>query len=147
MKGATFTLAGLIFARTGIAQDFPPGVLLLSRVKTNINDELRLLTTISCLETVQREHQAAKGKMRLLDTIRLEVLTNGDKELFASPGDWKFSENHPMTYAGSGTLGNGLFGPYLNKFWSAVASPASTGRRGSRWASSGELRLPNAAAD
>jgi hypothetical protein len=115
MKRATFTLAGLIFAWTGIAQDFPPGVLLLSRVKTHINEELHLLTAISCLETVQREHQAAKGKMRPLDTIRLEVLTNGDKELFASPGDRKFSENHPMSYAGSGTLGNGLFGPYLKQ--------------------------------
>jgi hypothetical protein len=40
MKRATFTLAGLIFAWTGIAQDLPPGVLLLSRVKTHINDKL-----------------------------------------------------------------------------------------------------------
>lgn len=113
MKRATFTLAGLIFVWTGVAQDLPPGVLLLSRVKTHINEELHRLTTISCLQTVQREHQAPKGKMRPLDTIRLEVLTNGDKELFASPGDRKFSENHPMSYAGSGTLSNGLFGPYL----------------------------------
>ena len=104
MKRATFTLAGLIFVWTGVAQDLPPGVLLLSRVKTHINEELHRLTTISCLQTVQREHQAPKGKMRPLDTIRLEVLTNGDKELFASPGDRKFSENHPMSYAGSGTL-------------------------------------------
>jgi hypothetical protein len=115
MKRATFTLAGLISAWTGIAQDLPPGVLLFSRVRTHINEELHVLTTISCLETVQREHQAARGKMRPLDTIRLEVLTNGDKELFASPGDRKFSENHPMSYAGSGTLGNGLFGPYLKQ--------------------------------
>ena len=57
--------------------------------------------------------QQSKGKMRPLDTIRLEVLTNGDQELFASPGDRKFSEQHPLTYAGSGMLGNGLFGPYL----------------------------------
>ena len=113
MKRATLTLASLISAWTGLAQDLPPAVLLLSRVRTHINEELHLLTTISCLETVQREHQAAKGKMRPLDTIRLEVLTNGDKELFASPGDRRFSENHPMSYAGSGTLGNGLFGPYL----------------------------------
>jgi len=115
MKRATLTLASLISAWTGIAQDLPPGVLLLSRVRTHINEELYLLTTISCLETVQREHQAAKGTMRPLDTIRLEVLTNGDKELFASPGGRKFSENHPMSYAGSGTLGNGLFGPYLKQ--------------------------------
>ena len=51
--------------------------------------------------------------MRPLDTVRLEVLTNGVKELFASPGDRKFSERHPISYAGSGMLGNGLFGLYL----------------------------------
>jgi hypothetical protein len=80
---ATLTLAGLIFTGAVIAQDLPPGVLLLSRVKNHINEEMRVLGTITCLETVQREHQAAKGKMRPLDTVRLEVLTNGDKELFA----------------------------------------------------------------
>jgi hypothetical protein len=53
--------------------------------------------------------------MRPLDTIRLEVLTNGGKELFASPGDRKFSENHPMSYAGSGALSDGLFGSYLKE--------------------------------
>ena len=115
MKRATLTLAGLIFTVTAIAQDLdlPPGVLLLSRVESHFNEELQRLGTITCLETVQREHQAAHGKMRPLDTVRLEVLTNGDKESFASPGDRKFSENHPMSYAGSGALGTGLFGPYL----------------------------------
>jgi hypothetical protein len=49
-----------------------------------------------------------------LDTVRLEVLTDGHKELFASPGDRKFSEQHPISYAGSGVLGTGFFGPYLN---------------------------------
>ena len=51
--------------------------------------------------------------MRPLDTVRLEVLTNGQKELYASPGARKFSELQPMSYVGSGTLGNGLFGLYL----------------------------------
>ena len=48
--------------------------------------------------------------MHRLDTIRLEVLTNGDKELFASPGEARFSERHPMTYAGGGLLGDGMLG-------------------------------------
>jgi hypothetical protein len=51
--------------------------------------------------------------LRPLDTIRLEVLSNGDKEFFASPGERRFSEQHPFSYAASGMLGNGLFGPYL----------------------------------
>lgn len=113
MRRATLTLAVLIFTLAVIAQDLPPGVLLLSRVKNHFNEELQRLGTITCLETVQREHQAAKGKMRPLDAVRLEVLTNGDKEFFAPPGGRKFSENHPISYAGSGALGDGLFGPYL----------------------------------
>jgi hypothetical protein len=53
--------------------------------------------------------------MRPLDTVRLEVLTNGNKELFASPGDRKFSEDHPGKYVGSGALADGIFGPYLKE--------------------------------
>jgi len=113
MRRATLTLAGLIFTGAVIAQDLPPGVFLLSQAKNHLNEDLQRLRTITCLETVEREHQAAKGKMRPLDSVRLEVLTNGDKELFASPGGRKFSENHPISYAGSGALGDGLFGPYL----------------------------------
>jgi hypothetical protein len=107
-------LAGLIITRMACPQELPPGVLLLSRIENHIKDEFQRLVTVSCLETVQREAQRPRAKMmRPLDTIRLEVLTNGDQELFASPGDRKFSEQHPLTYAGSGMLGNGLFGPYL----------------------------------
>jgi hypothetical protein len=114
MTRATFTLAaGLIFASVVLSQDLPPGVLLLSRVKNHTKEELRLLSNISCLETVQREYQPPRGKMQPLDTVRLEVLINGEKELFASPGDRKFSEQQPISFAGSGMLGNGLFGLYL----------------------------------
>jgi hypothetical protein len=113
MTRAAFTPAVLIFAGMAVAQDLPPGVLLLSRVKNHIQEELQRLTRVSCLETVWREQQPPHGKMRPLDTVRLEVLTYGDKELFASPGDRKFSPQHPLTYAGSGMLADGLFGPYL----------------------------------
>jgi hypothetical protein len=115
MRRAPSPLAiGLMLAGAAIAQDLPPEILLLSRVKNHIREELQRLPNISCLETVQREYQPPRGKMRSLDTVRLEVLTDGRKELFASPGDRKFSERHPITYAGSGMLGNGLFGLYLS---------------------------------
>ena len=113
MKQRALVVAGIFFAGMALAQDLPPGVLLLSRVKNHMREELQRLTTISCLETVTREYQPAKGKMRPLDTVRLEVLTNGDKEIFASPGGRKFFADHPFSYVGSGMLGNGLFGPYL----------------------------------
>jgi hypothetical protein len=109
MTRATFTLAaGLIFASVVLSQDLPPGVLLLLRVKNHTKEELRLLSNISCLETVQREYLPPRGKMQPLDTVRLEVLINGEKELFASPGDRNFSERQPISFAGSG-----IFGLYL----------------------------------
>jgi hypothetical protein len=48
-----------------------------------------------------------------LDTIHLEILSDGKQELYASPGDRRFAPDHPITYAGSGVLGNGVFGLYL----------------------------------
>ena len=96
-----------------IAQDLPPEVLLLSRVKNHFKEELPQLENISCLETIEREHQPPKGKMRPLDTVRLEVLFNGAKELFASPGGRKISGEPPISYVGSGMLGDGIFGMYL----------------------------------
>ena len=108
-------VVGLILAAAAFAQDLPPEVLLLSRVRRHIQEELQRLPNISCLETVQREHKPARGKAEPLDTVRLEVLTNGHKELFASPGDRKFSEQHPISYAGSGVLGDGFFGVYLKE--------------------------------
>ncbi len=115
MRRLMFFIAGFLSAGAVSAQELPPGALLLSRVKSHLNEELRRLTTISCVETVHREEQPPRGKMRPLDTVRLEVLTNGQKELYASPEGRKFSEREPMSYVGSGMLGNGLFGLYLGE--------------------------------
>ena len=145
MKQAALVVVGVILAGQAITQDLPPGVLLLSRVKAHMRDELQRLATISCVETVEREHQPPKGKMQPLDTIRLEVLTNGEKELFASPGDRKFSENHPMSYAGSGTLGNGLFGSYLKDiFANEIAASEYKGeeQEGGRVLARDDYRIP-----
>ena len=112
-RAGNTVLAVLIAAGAAIPQDLPPGVLLLSRVKHHIKEELQHLPNISCLESVQREYQPANGKLRPLDTIRLEVMTDGEKEFFAPPGDRKFSERQLIGYAGSGVLGEGSFGLYL----------------------------------
>jgi hypothetical protein len=114
MKRALVLLLAL--PTLALPQDLlPPGVLLLSRAKRHVGEELARLPNISCLETVQRERQAANGKPRPLDTVRLEVLTNGKKELYAAPGERKFSEEHPIQYVGSGVIGDGFFGLFLKE--------------------------------
>jgi len=120
MNRAALALAGLLLGRIAAAQDLPQGVQLLSRVRAHMSEEFGRLKSISCLETITREHQQPRGKMRPLDTIRLEVLTNGHKEFYASPGDRRFSDDHPMTYAGSGALSDGLFGSYLKDVLSGI---------------------------
>lgn len=127
------------------AQDLPPEVLLLARVKRHMQEELDRLSNVSCLETVFREYQPINGRMKPLDTVQLEVLTDGRKELYASPGDRQFSENPPIAWAGSGVLGNGFFGLYLatvfrspniSYAWRGYEQVA--GRRLARW----DYRLP-----
>src|ERR1017187_6562215 len=76
-------VAGLGLAWVAAAQSLlPPGVLLLARVKAHMREELARLPHCSCLETVRRDHQAAGGVMRPLDTVRLEVLYSDHKELY-----------------------------------------------------------------
>ena len=107
-------VAGLGLAWAASTQGLPPGTLLLARVKAHMREELARLPNCSCLETVHRDHQPAGGKMRPLDTVRLEVLYSEGHELYASPGDRGFGDNHPIDFAGSGTIGNGHFALYLS---------------------------------
>ena len=114
MKRAAFTLiVGVVFAGAALPDDLPPGVVLLASVKRHMREELDRLPNVSCLETLRREYQPAKGKMKPLDTVRLEVHTDGGKEFFASPGGREFSTGNPVDYVGSGVIGNGFFGIHL----------------------------------
>jgi hypothetical protein len=107
------TVAGLGLTWAAATQGLPPGTLLLARVKAHMRAELARLPNCSCLETVRRDHQPAGGKMRPLDTVRLEVLYGDGHELYASPGDRAFSNHEPIDFVGSGTIGNGHFALYL----------------------------------
>ena len=146
MKRALWMLAaGLVAGGTAISQELAPEVLLLSRVKQHTAEELKALPNISCLETVHRDQKAATGRMQPLDTVRLEVLSDGHKEQFASPGDRNFSDQPPISYAGSGTLGDGFFGLYLrtvlvggNVSYSYKGDMERGGRRLAQW----DYRLP-----
>lgn len=101
--------------RSAVAQDLPPGAVLLARIKSHTRAELARLPNCSCLESVRREYRPSGGKLRPLDTIRLEVLYSNHHEFYASPGDRAFNEEHPSAFAGSGTIGNGHFALFLSE--------------------------------
>jgi hypothetical protein len=104
------------------AADLPPGTILLARIKAHLRQELAALPDCSCLQTVRRDYRPARGRMQALDTIRLEVLASGGRELFASPGERSFHEGHPSDFAGSGVIGNGFFALFLQNIAANAAS-------------------------
>jgi hypothetical protein len=108
-------LAALGLSWAVAAQGLPPGALLLARVKTHTREQLARLPNCSCLETVRRNRRPAGGMMRPFDTIRLEVLYSGGHELYASPGDRRFSDTHPVDFVASGFIGNGHFALFLRE--------------------------------
>ena len=107
--------ASLVLACVGCAQDLPPEVLLLARIKTHMREELAHLPNYTCLETIARYHKAAghpspsQGDLRPLDTVRLEIVYSNREEWYGSPGDRSLSTRNPLEFIGSGMIGNGVF--------------------------------------
>src|SRR5215831_20296831 len=89
----------------------PPGVLLLSRIKRHVRQELAVLPDYTCLETSRRnvKPRGNRGVLKPLDTLRLEVLDTGDKELYAPPGGRAFESEHPSSFTNTGLTGTGVF--------------------------------------
>jgi hypothetical protein len=124
----------LALARLGAgSQDsgLPPGILLLSRVKRHVKQELEHLPEYTCLETVQRfgvtaantrekpkagkkEQPATKFQLDRIDTVRLEILYSGNKELYSSPGGSHFREENLGSFVVGGMIGDGLFASHLH---------------------------------
>jgi hypothetical protein len=93
----------------------PPGILLLSRIKRHVREELARLPDYTCLQTAQRYHKGSgpKDVLKPLDTMRLEVLDTGDKELYAPPGARNFQTEHPGEFTNAGLSGTGVFSTAL----------------------------------
>lgn len=115
MRHSKPALLLLLVTAAAIPQDLPPGVLLLSRIKRHMRQEMATLPDYTCLETSRRfrKNSRTKGLMRPSDTLRLEVLYTGQRELYASPGDRDFHEEDPSSFAGGGLTGTGIFATLL----------------------------------
>ena len=115
--GAAFLAAAAVAA---LAQELPPGVLLLSRIKRHVREEMAQLPDYTCLQTAAR-YARRRGSRALqpLDTMRLEVLESGHKELFAPPGAHDFDRDRVSGMAPIGLSGDGIFALYLESLFVA----------------------------
>jgi hypothetical protein len=115
---------GFVLAFTCGAQtsDLAPEVLLLSRIKAHMAEQLDHLPNYTCLETVARFRAPRAGALKFHDVVRLEVVYSDRKEYFASPGDPTFTSTQPASFASSGMTATGSFALLLNNVFLADAT-------------------------
>jgi hypothetical protein len=108
-------LIGLLLLAPVFADDAWDKVLLLQKVKRQIAAGVKRLPDYTCLQTSERYRRKAgeTQQERRVDTLVLEVLNAGEKELYASPGDHSFRGEAPAAFAGHGMSGTGSFGLFL----------------------------------
>ncbi len=112
-------------ACTAAAQGLSAELLLRSRIKAHVRDQVARLPNCTCLETVTRFHKESgrASKLEPLDTVRLEVVYTNGREWYGSPGARNLSEGNPGAFIGAGMIANGMFGITLhNLFVAEVAT-------------------------
>jgi hypothetical protein len=112
-------------------QGLPPEVILLSRIKAHMRDQVARLPNCTCLETVTRFHKepGAASKLKPLDIVRLEVVYTNGREWYGSPGARNLPEGNPAAFIGAGMIANGIFGITLHNLFNAeVATFTSQGK-------------------
>src|ERR1022692_667113 len=87
----------LLTAGAAIPQDLAPEVLLLSRIRRHLREELAHVPNYTCLETISRFRydpksvmQSHKGLARM-DTVRLEIVFADGREWYGSARGRNFS--------------------------------------------------------
>jgi len=105
------------------AQDLPPWVLLLARVKQHGRATFEHIPDYVCLETIHRFEKPRNGEsFRPVDTLRLEVASAGGKELLARQGAARFEDQDLRVFISEGVISSGAFATApLNLFVRDVA--------------------------
>jgi hypothetical protein len=105
--------AGLLFFLSARAQkpssELPKELLDLVQIKQKMPQNLTHLPDFTCVETMQRSRKTVDAaEFSLVDSLKLEVLYSGNKELHAWPGSRTFEERNPR-FADSGMFSDGEF--------------------------------------
>jgi hypothetical protein len=89
--------------------DLPPEVLALARAALQFKQDVAVLSSFACVETVDRAERDRKtGKMHHVDRVDLEVTKIGLREWFSWPGGDSFHED-PAQMIGHGMIVTGEF--------------------------------------
>jgi hypothetical protein len=117
MLGRWWKIAGAVamLACAAAPQDLAPEVLLLSRIKRHLREELAHTPNYTCLETISRFRDDPRSRLQIrkgltkVDTVRLEIVYSDHREWYGSPGARNLGADNPAAFIAGGMIGNGAF--------------------------------------
>jgi hypothetical protein len=137
MKAAIAFIATVCAAQSVL----PDGESRLIEVRARMGQALKSLPDYLCLETTERLRAShANTKLRLLDTVELEVAHVGDEEMYSWPGRNMFAgadlaKELPAGFVGTGTYASQMMGVLFgHSAQFRFAGPENVGQRATlRW--------------
>jgi hypothetical protein len=133
--------AASLTSPAAFAQQLAPQAVLLAHVKARVRETFAHLPNYTCLESVERfTRGSTEGRLRLADSVRMEVLYTGKAELYAAPGANGFHDENPVAFLGAGLTSTGVFALHLkavflndNAQLTWRGEEQLEGRRAARW--------------
>ncbi len=93
----------------------PPDLDALAKIRTRMMFNLSHQPNYTCIETIERSSRPKQSaKLRVVDTLRLEVALVDGRELFAWPGSKRFEDSDVTQFVTTGVIGNGNFGTHAH---------------------------------
>jgi hypothetical protein len=117
------TVALLLAALSGRAQaPLPPDLEALTKIRARMTFHLEHQPNYTCVETIERSSRAKTGKLKVVDTLRLEVALVDGREMFAWPGSKEFDHFDLTKMVTSGAIGNGDFGGFAKALFTTSSA-------------------------
>jgi hypothetical protein len=100
-----------------------PDLEALSKIRTRMIFHLQHQPNYTCVETIERSSRPkSSAKLKIIDTLRLEVALVEGRELFAWPGSKKFEDGDLTQMVTTGAIGNGNFGTHAQALFTTRAA-------------------------
>jgi hypothetical protein len=100
----------------------PPDLEALTKIRTRMTFHLEHQPNYTCVETIERSSRAKTGKLKVVDTLRLEVALVDGREMFAWPGSKEFDHFDLTKMVTSGAIGNGDFGGFAKALFTTSSA-------------------------
>ncbi|MGA3189447.1 MAG: hypothetical protein ABSF22_20270 [Bryobacteraceae bacterium] len=100
-----------------------PDLDALSKIRTRMIFNLEHQPNYTCVETIERSSRAkTTNKLKVVDTLRLEVALVDGREMFAWPGSKKFEDSDVTKLVPRGAIGNGNFSTHAQALFEGRAA-------------------------